>query len=363
MKEKNNIALACLKALLNPISPITIIIIGLLLNLMLDENLSPEWLQNLLKILTPEVLTTILISWLILTFIYTSKIHNENLYKEKIKKLQYQIAEKDRQIENNSALFYNKYGELAKYNKIQKLNSLLISFVDNNTIVQSAHIYEFRKKVLKKSYQKQVIDLKINFLLGYAYEGVEVNGLLQSYYTFPKKTFEQILEIINISKKLSLFDDTDYLYKLLEEKSEKVIQFIIKILRKIKNENDCKDYHAALYRALLIIIDIIYTDYNSGRVVTRVLENSEIENTLLTRKRTGILGSILLNRTYIFKHVGSSSKNGRMYVCFPFELQNQNYILLLTLPPNQLDSKQLSSTYESLENDFETRLSSHFSKI
>lgn len=87
-------------------------------------------------------------------------------------------------------------------------------------------------------------------------------------------------------------------------------------------------------------------------------DKKEIEYYLLNGKRTGILSSILLEDTFMFKYTRNShKKDGRAYVCFPANIANQNYIIVFSIQTFDLDEYiDLEQEIDSLKSDFVNRL-------
>ena len=60
---------------------------------------------------------------------------------------------------------------------------------------------------------------------------------------------------------------------------------------------------------------------------------------------------------YIFKHVGNSSKNGRMYMSFPIRLYDERYVVLIAISPSLLnDVREWNRLLSNSQNDFILRI-------
>lgn len=360
MKRISNIITYIITFLLNPISPITLLFISILFNTLFTNNEDLPKYLSFVSNLKVDYIINIIIIWFAMAIIYSYLVKRKKDFLKKIEELEKRLDSKDRQIENNSSIFYNKFADLSSFTQKQKMYNLLKEFVNNNSIVQSAQIYNYTTKLnAKNNYQ-----IKIKFIESYSYQDVEINAILQSYYLIPKYILNEFISIIELlhqlkEDKFASEEIFDCLYEKFEQKIDNLLGKLLSKLNKLKTVSQCNEYYALLYRISLILINILY--YESGLDIINILKNQEIENTLKSLKRTGILGSILLEDTYFFRHTGKSTKNGRIYTTFYFKLYNQNYILLLTLPSHSLANKW-NKDIKNLENDFDSRFYSTFSK-
>ncbi|UZW12578.1 hypothetical protein OSC52_12000 [Clostridium pasteurianum] len=279
-------------------------------------------------------------------------------YKEKIIEKQKELGEKNRQIEQNSGIIFNKYGELAKFNKKSRFYDVLKSFVDNNTLIECAQIYKYSHKIENNN----IVKIRVNFEEGYAYENVDINGILQSYYYINLTDYKELKDIIEVWKILYNYSDevsqteSECLLQNFLKRAPQLLEKIINHLNTLKDIYACNEQDFSYYRIALILIKILHSEYN-GIDVNKVLQNILVENYLISTKRTGILGAILLEDSYVFKHVGESQKNGRMYFSFYFKVYNENYLLLASIPPNELNDKiRWDKELIKVKNDFILRM-------
>lgn len=89
---------------------------------------------------------------------------------------------------------------------------------------------------------------------------------------------------------------------------------ILEILGRQDDVNQIEEFHCDLYRVLAKIIPTI-----SKEAIESFLQNSEIEQYLIKRKKTGILGAMVINDLYIFKNQTGLSKSDRIYFLFPYD--------------------------------------------
>lgn len=348
-----------IKSLFNPCSPIITLIVGWILTLLatsVGDNSDIHWFIKML-IKNKEILIIILGCWLVLAIMYTNneqKIYNKEEY---IKLLNKTIKEKESQLNQSSGIILNKYGEFYQFNRKTRFHEVLKSFVNSNEIVDCSQIYKYSAK-----YDKDNINIKLSYEEGYAYEGIEINNILQMYYSIKRDYYDRFKEILYLWKKYIVnrkeYADTERacLETDLLGKIENLLTEIIRKLSDIDEQSKVKNIDFDTYRLATLLIRML-SDNESVTEFENILEKREIESFLCSGKRTGILGSILLEDTFIFKHVGESSKHGRVYFTFNIEIYEENYVVLYTITPREMDeTERWNVIFEELKNDFINRL-------
>ena len=232
-------------------------------------------------------------------------------------------------------------------------SELLESFVKNNPEIDSIQLYTYS---LRK-YKKDII-IKISYEEGFADENIDINNILQTYYTIDIDDYKHIKSIVSSWKKVIVSDISNKDKKIILEKMfieiSDMFERIYKKLNNIKSINEIQDKDFNNYRLLTILFRLL-GDNKGVTIKTNFLSETKnhIENYLLNGKRTGVLGSILLEDAFIFRHEGITSKHGRLYMCFDLEIYSQNYIILFTIPPYDLeDIEELLEKLENLKNNF-----------
>lgn len=341
IEKKNSIINFIVEYTLNPISPITILVIGIFLNILIEkkENL-PECIKSIISFFNTDVVIVILISWAILVIIYYNNKRIQQAYERQIYDLNKEIERKDRQIDFNSGMISKKYGELAKFNEKEVLYKLIKEIVKENSIIQTAQIYSYTSKVENRKDLK----IKLKYEQGYVYEGVESNTILQSYFKIPLEYYSKFQEIhkllISVAKDNFESDEIiEMIYIDIEEKAMELVEDIHNELMKINTIDDINNEIVDIYRLLIVLLGLLQNDYESGIIVERVLAETkkELEEYIIKYKRTGILGSILIEDYYLFKHSGDTEKNGRFYLTYYFKVYGKKYIMLITLPSFELE--------------------------
>lgn len=348
-----------IKSLFNPCSPIITLIVGWILTLLatsVGDNKDVHWFVKML-LDNKEILIIILGCWLILAIMYTT--NEQKIYSKEndIKLLNKTIKEKESQLNQSSGIILNKYGEFYQFNRRTRFHEVLESFVNNNGIVDCSQIYKYSAK-----YDKDNINIKLSYEEGYAYEGIEINNILQMYYSINRDYYDRFNEILFLWKKY-IINGKEYtsterlcLETDLLQRIENLLTEIITELSSIDEKSKVKNIDFDTYRLATLLIRML----SNNECVTEfenILEKEEIETFLCSGKRTGILGSILLEDTFIFKHVGNSSKHGRVYFTFNIEIYEENYVVLYTVTPREMDeTEKWNVIFEELKNDFINRL-------
>ena len=198
-----------------------------------------------------------------------------------------------------------EYGDL--YNKLKQIT-------DKYEYVECVQAYQYWRK--NDSDSKYI---KVNYLSGYADERIDINSVMQAYYYLPYKIDKQIKTIrdkYDYWKKegdVTLKSNFKLEYK---EYGQKFCKEMIDRLCNIKSINEIGKYDCELYRVVLRILTLI-----SEKPITELLTNSEIENELIKRRKTGLLGSIIINDSYIFRNQSSLTKTNRIYLTFPYDIK------------------------------------------
>jgi hypothetical protein len=73
--------------------------------------------------------------------------------------------------------------------------------------------------------------------------------------------------------------------------------------------------------------------------IERVLVNANVENKLITKKRTGLLGGIILKDIYIFKNQNSLTKK-RIYFTFPYNINKRSNTVLVVAMNNEYGEQE-----------------------
>lgn len=171
--------------------------------------------------------------------------------------------------------------------------------------------------------------IKLQYLTGAINERIELNTILQTYYYFPHDIYKRIRATSRCYDYYIKEDNPDgreaAKLHFLEE-GEAVCQKIYDILDTLESVEDVRECHSELYRVLVRLLSTI-----SDEAIESALgpDKEKIEAELINRKKTGILGSIILNDLYIFRNQNSHTKNNRIYFTFPYQLKKKKNVILL----------------------------------
>ena len=78
---------------------------------------------------------------------------------------------------------------------------------------------------------------------------------------------------------------------------------ILDVLNEIQSTDEIKEHHCDMYRVLAKVLPAI-----SGHAIESFLQNSDVESALIRRKKTGILGAMIINDLYIFRNQNSLAR-------------------------------------------------------
>lgn len=349
--------------LLNPISPVVTLLIGWLLSILIAEPNPrfPQLINYLIQ--NPRVIMIFLLFWLVFSIIYADQENSIRKLNETISIKDEVIKEKENQLNHTSGIILNRSGDFARFNRSLRFNDALSGFVQNNVLVESAQIYAYSIKRIKKD-----VIIRVAYDSGYVYEDVDINNLAQTYYELDYSDYTQLKDIVNMWKQLSINSVTSMREK--DALIETVVKGIETLFRKYYSElcelsdvSDIDNKHFTKYRILTLLIRL------ARRYSTTTIDNKNIlgeekkiiEYYLLNGKRTGILSSILLQDTFMFKYTRNShKKDGRAYVCFPANISNQNYIIVFSIQTFDLDEYiDLEKEIDNLKSDFVGRLNKY----
>lgn len=116
------------------------------------------------------------------------------------------------------------------------------------------------------------------------------------------------------------------LYLSFLQKGKILCDELLKILNDIQSIDEITEGHEEIYRVLAKILPTI-----SQTAIEWLLksENRNIEQELIRRKKTGLLGSIMFNSIYIFKNESNSRKKERVYITFQLPNPEKKHIVIL----------------------------------
>lgn len=258
--------------------------------------------------------------------------------KSKIIELENTIKEKDRQLSETHGILYHRYGEFARFSRELNFEESLKQFVDKYTIVNSAQIYR-----ITRNKENNRIIITLNHIKGYCKNGFDINSMLQTTYILNYEIYKTFRR--DVWRKWKILRDNNLkswewleLYEDISESAKKIVDEIYKRFNKIDCVGIVENNDFSYYR-LLSILALILTGSDNLIRFDEVTGRKEIDQYLRRGKRTGVLGSILLEDIFIFSHKGESRKNGRMYVSFYYEDNEVPYVTIFSLSPKNLSER------------------------
>lgn len=206
---------------------------------------------------------------------------------------------------------------------MDNLNSILEKTINENEYIESIQAFQFwPKNDSKRKY------IKLCYLAGVANERIEINTILQTYYYFTYSMYKKIKTVsAHYNNYISENDPVrkDYEQTAFLNSGKELCENLLNSLNDIKSVNEIGDFHCEMYRVLARLLPAI-----SGEAIESFLRNQEIEMALIKRKKTGILGAVILDDLYIFRNQNSLAKGDRIYFTFPYD-KKRNIILLAAI--------------------------------
>lgn len=205
--------------------------------------------------------------------------------------------------------------EMQKLHKQDKLREFIKNYTNKNPYVLAVQIYRFNIK-----HSRSFTEYRVNYVDGYVSDDEEVNAITQTCYRINRKTFK-------------LFSDAYLEYLKDSSNTEKMVSFVNNQLARLNfksisaiTEEDCIIYSLVIY-----LIQVLAEE---GEEIISTIADSGKEDILNNKKRTGLLRGIIDGNSYKFSYTGADdNKKNRLYVTFCKEINNIQYMFLLTFSP------------------------------
>lgn len=295
-------------------------------------------------------------------------------YKEKILEKQQEIDEKNRMLEMKTGALVTKLKDLFYFYEKEILFNHLKKLTDKKSFIHSAQVYTYSKNI-----NTHETTIKISYVNGYAYEDIDINAMIQNYYTIPNDIYFFINNILEKTKKLDLIESKKNLSELninfqteeaiKNELENQIDQFINQYVPSIvsKSKSDLNDLDSILLSMLELLYEInlkISNESNKNEVYSINIFDDEYDNLVLRSiKRTGILVGILKVNEHVFMNSGYSRKKGRIYITRCFELNGKDYIVLFSLYPNIIEFPKWKELVSDISLDFINNLKNEIDEI
>lgn len=206
---------------------------------------------------------------------------------------------------------------------MEHLNSILEKTINENEYVESIQAFQFWPK--NDNSRKYI---KLCYLAGIANERIEINTILQTYYYFTYSIYKKIRTVSgHYSNYISENDPVrkEYAQTAFLNDGKELCEILLNSLNDIQSVDEIGDFHCEMYRVLARLLPAI-----SDKAIESFLHNQEVEMALIKRKKTGILGAVILDDLYIFRNQNSLAKGDRVYFTFPYD-KKRNIILLASI--------------------------------
>lgn len=205
--------------------------------------------------------------------------------------------------------------EMQKLHKQDKLREFIKNYTNKNPYVLAVQIYRFNIK-----HSRSFTEYRVNYVDGYVSDDEEVNAITQTCYRINRKTFK-------------LFSDAYLEYLKDSSNTEKMVSFVNNQLARLnfKNISAITEEDCIIYSLVIYLIQVLAEE---GEEIISTIADSGKEDILNNKKRTGLLRGIIDGNSYKFSYTGADdNKKNRLYVTFCKEINNIQYMFLLTFSP------------------------------
>lgn len=243
------------------------------------------------------------------------------------------IKEQKAQLKDEMHMIAGKYGEFSNFIKDGKITGFLSKIVNNFTYLDAIQVHSFNIRI-----DEEFLMYKLVYDNGYVKEGININNINQQYYKVDKDIYRKFKRTIDYYK--------IYLDSVDEEIVNRIIDDAVDILGDIANNYTPE--HIRIFDILLSIIESLNPDEDLDGINDLSIEPNDqqleddgteiiVSNSdeSINFKRTGILGSILMNKDYMYDYEKiNNSKIHRKYFSFPDEFDNENKIITFIINTN-----------------------------
>lgn len=227
--------------------------------------------------------------------------------------------------------------KIVSSDELNALNKTLMTVVDENEHIESMQAFQHRVKN-----GEGLKYIKLSYLAGVANERIEINTVLQTYFYFTYPTHKKMRNVSSrYNKYLNEADPIQkesYKTEFLDAGNELCNQ-LLDSLNALNAVCEIKELHCDMYRVLAKLLPTI-----SGEAIESFLQNGEVEEALIKRKKTGILGALVINDLYIFRNQTSIAKGNRIYFAFPYSTE-KDIVLLGSIDGEYFDEMSAVEAY------------------
>ena len=189
-------------------------------------------------------------------------------------------------------------------------------------------------------------------MYGKVVERLDVNVILQTYFFIPHSIYKKMQSAAKFYQQYvndpNPNTNLDALYAF-KEKGTELCQNLMQRLNEIKCVSEITEIHYSMYRILAVMMPAV----NDETPFSAFLKNQKIEQALISKKKTGLLGGLILKNCHVFRNEGSLTKKNRIYVTFPFAQENNVLILV------SINSQAFQNPHDSDIAKYCTKLFEH----
>lgn len=227
--------------------------------------------------------------------------------------------------------------KMVSSDELDSLNKTLLAVVDENEHVESMQAFQHR---VKNDEGRKYI--KLSYLAGTANERIEINTILQTYFYFSYPIHKKIRNVSSRYNRYICEQDPiqkdDYWAEFADAGNDLCNQ-LMDSLNTINSASEIEEYHCDMYRVLAKLLPTI-----SEEAIESFLQKSDVEEALIKRKKTGILGALVINDLYIFRNRTSVAKGNRIYFAFPYSIE-KNIVFLGSIDGEYFDEMSAVEAY------------------
>ena len=230
-------------------------------------------------------------------------------------------------------------GKLEEFQGWEQMLERVSAYISESEVVDSVQFFNMSEIPKADGLAPDAdVTLSLSFRDGRCRDGANVNALHNAVYHFKGDVFHSLMKLL---PRWRDYYHGGHVGKQSDPLTEKDIQNdaiqLTKIIREQLNQvtaESVNEFHYTHYRVFEILTTMILKD---GVEIERLLQCQEgVEEKLKKGHRTGVLGAMLLDMTYIFSHENSEGKKSRVYFSAPLEYKKSNMIMTVALQSDKL---------------------------
>ncbi|EOO79275.1 hypothetical protein IC7_01407 [Bacillus cereus BAG1O-1] len=306
------------------------------------EKLYEKWIEPVLGY--PIQFTYVLLGGAAIYTIVDLMFQNKE---DKINNLEGQVQQYEEQLKEETKGLWRHFKDINKFKVQENVLEVMKTFVNNETNVIAAQLYEY---TIKESSKQTAV--KVSHLDGYVAEGEELNALLQEYYYLNPQMYADFKKSVF---KLKKNNDTSDIMKFIDGNREVLDA---KSVEELNGDMNASLVYSLTFLAVQSYIGhVMRIEKGQEQALTFTVVSEEKDEVLYNNKRNGILRTILNSVIaqgdfYIFYHNGYNEKKGRIYYTETIKVSGKKQILLITLNELALEQEDWVQYIKGVGKDF-----------